>query len=114
MKAKPPKIVIGTPKQLLSVVRDHEYLFSNIRRVVLDEVDKLIPQIPLGLRRLIKKREKNPKPLTLLLAVLQGISKVGIGSHFHSTGGHVVQYRLSPRKVHCKIQSPRNFLITFV
>ena len=76
LKEKPPKIIIGTPKMLLSIIRDHEFLFSNVRRIVADEVDKMLPPIPAGMRDLIKKRERFPKPLTLLLAVIEGIAKV--------------------------------------
>ena len=78
LKESPPKIIIGTPKQLLSVIRDHEFLFSYVRRFVADEIDKMLPPIPMEMRRLIKKREKHPKPLNLLLAVVEGISQVKI------------------------------------
>jgi len=75
LKESPPKIIIGTPKQLLSVVRDHEFLFSNVKRFIADEVDKMLPPIPTGMRWLIRKRERHPKPLTVLLAVIEGIAK---------------------------------------
>eukprot|EP00794_Sanderia_malayensis_P016775 gene16775-18470_t len=75
LKLRQPKIVIGTPKQLLQVVLDHEFLFTGIRRVVTDEIDKMLPSIPLHLKNAIKKRQQNPKALDKLLAVLQGISK---------------------------------------
>ena len=78
LKEKPPKIIIGTPKKLLSVVRDHEFLFSNVKRFVADEVDKMLPPIPTRMRDLIKKRERFPKPLTVLLAIIEGIAKVSI------------------------------------
>lgn len=63
---------------MLSVVRDHEFLFSNVKRFVADEVDKMLPPIPTRMRDLIKKREKFPKPLTVLLAVIEGIAKANI------------------------------------
>eukprot|EP00795_Rhopilema_esculentum_P012942 gene12942-3701_t len=75
LKQKPPKIVIGTPKILLSIIRDHEYLFSNVRRIVTDEIDKMLPPLPKGFKKLLRRREKSPKPLTVLLAVIQGIAK---------------------------------------
>lgn len=37
-----PQIVIGTPKRLVSVLDRHSDLFVNVRRIIIDEVDKVI------------------------------------------------------------------------
>lgn len=75
LKQFPPKIVIGTPKQLLSVVQDHEFLFSNVKRVITDEIDKMFPRMLMSNKKLARKQQKHPKPFNTLLAVLQGITK---------------------------------------
>lgn len=46
MHTPPPDIIIGTPKRILEVANSGISIFKNLRRVVLDEVDKLLPSQP--------------------------------------------------------------------
>ena len=39
----PPGIIIGTPKRLLELVKLEAAMFKFVRRIILDEVDKLLP-----------------------------------------------------------------------
>lgn len=38
-----PNIIIGTPKRVLEVVASESSMFKSLRRIILDEVDKLLP-----------------------------------------------------------------------
>lgn len=43
VRASPPSIIIGTPKRILELVNLEVPMFKFVRRIILDEVDKLLP-----------------------------------------------------------------------
>lgn len=43
VQASPPNIIIGTPKRILELVNLETAMFKSTRRIILDEVDKLLP-----------------------------------------------------------------------
>ncbi|KAK3754834.1 hypothetical protein QZH41_011315, partial [Actinostola sp. cb2023] len=75
--SNPPRIVIGTPKRLLEIVEANESLFHRTKRIVVDEVDKIL--LPLHRRASRKKlisRALHPRPGNMLVDKLAKISKV--------------------------------------
>ena len=66
-----PHILVATPKPLLKLLETNSRDFTHLRRVVLDEVDKML-RLP-GKRTTVKKKvrkELHPRPLTLALKKL--------------------------------------------
>ena len=63
-----PNILIGTPKRVLQLYQDSQSVFKSVRRIVLDEGDKLLQ--PIGERsqwRKRKVRELHPRPGRVLV-----------------------------------------------
>ena len=75
-----PNILIGTPKCLLQMFLEKGTLFRSVRRIVLDEGDKILQ--PLGEHSPWRKRrvrDIHPRPGRLLVeGVLKGKQKVGL------------------------------------
>lgn len=73
LQAEPPNVVIATPKKLLELLNNGTFTVRNLRRVVLDECDKLI--VPLNPQRATwrarLRREKHPRPASLVLNVIR-------------------------------------------
>ena len=73
LQAEPHNIVIATPKKLLELLNNRTFTVRNLRRVVLDECDKLI--VPLNPQRATwrarSRREKHPRPASLVLNVIR-------------------------------------------
>ena len=73
MQAEPPNIVIATPKKLLELLNNRTFTVRNLRRVVLDECDKLVA--PLNPQRATwrarSRRDKHPRPASLVLNVIR-------------------------------------------
>ena len=66
-----PHILIGTPKRILKMLETSEGEFIRLRRLVLDEVDKLL--LPLGKRAPRRKRElreARPRPVAAVVKKL--------------------------------------------
>ncbi|XP_066924226.1 DEAD-box ATP-dependent RNA helicase CshB-like [Clytia hemisphaerica] len=63
-------VVIGTPKRLLEIFETKSGYFRNVRRIVLDEVDKLLP-----IKSLDKIGMAKTKPADKLLAMLTFYNK---------------------------------------
>lgn len=58
-------IIVGTPKRLLEIFEEKNGHFRNVRRIVLDEVDKLLPLKSMG-----KENISKLKPTEKLLSML--------------------------------------------
>ena len=73
LQVESPNVVIATPKKLLELLNDGTFTMKNLRRVVLDECDKLI--VPLNPQRATwrarARREKHPRPATLVLTYIK-------------------------------------------
>ena len=72
-----PLIAIGTPKRLLEIVQKDPLIVHRTRRIILDEVDKIL--LPLKKRSSIKKmtlRENHPRPAKLLVEKIKRHSRV--------------------------------------
>ena len=71
-----PHILIATPKQLVKLLETNAQDFVNLRRLVLDEVDKLllVPQKKASKKKKII-REVHPRPTTLLLTSILGLRR---------------------------------------
>ena len=72
-----PLIVIGTPKRILEIVEKDPSLVLRTKRIVIDEVDKVL--LPLHKRSSTKKltfRVNHPRPATMLLEKILKLSKV--------------------------------------
>ena len=72
-----PLIAIGTPKRLLEIVEKDPLIVHRTRRIILDEVDKIL--LPLKKRSSIKKmtlRENHPRPAKLLVEKIKRHSRV--------------------------------------
>ncbi|XP_031549404.1 DEAD-box ATP-dependent RNA helicase 47A-like isoform X2 [Actinia tenebrosa] len=73
----PPRIVIGTPKRLLEIVEANESLFLKTKRIVVDEVDKiLLPLHKRASQKMITNRVAHPRSGRLLVEKIAQISKV--------------------------------------
>lgn len=73
----PPRIVIGTPKRLLEIVEANESLFQKTKRIVVDEVDKiLLPLHKRASQKTILKRAEHPRSGRLLVEKIAQLSKV--------------------------------------
>ena len=71
-----PHILIGTPKRILKMLEATEGEFIRLRRLVLDEVDKLL--LPLGKRAPRKKRElreTRPRPVAAVMQKLMTVRR---------------------------------------
>lgn len=67
-----PRIIIATPKRLLQVIAADPDLFSGVRRIVLDEVDRMIPPLsPHATIPELKRRELHPRPALVILKLLR-------------------------------------------
>ena len=73
LQAKSPNVVIGTPKKVLEMLNNGTFAVRNLRRVVLDECDKLIaPMNPQRATwRTRERREKHPRPASLVLTYIR-------------------------------------------
>lgn len=73
-KESKPHVLIGTPKRLLQLVEENRDVFHAVRRIVLDEGDKILQ--PLGERapwRKRKVRDSHPRPgKTVVEMILRG------------------------------------------
>ena len=76
-KSSPPKILIGTPKNLLEIVKHNEDMFKSTVRLVLDEVDKMLPPIIPAEKKQVRNRIRHPKPLEHLVPLITEVSQVG-------------------------------------
>ncbi|XP_062510840.1 DEAD-box ATP-dependent RNA helicase CshC-like [Corticium candelabrum] len=71
-----PGIVIGTPKRLMSVIDRHSDLFVNTKRIIIDEVDKVVS--PLKQRagwRKKQSRQWHPRPGTEVAQLIRRVSQ---------------------------------------
>ena len=71
-----PHVLIGTPKRVLQLIDADEKEFVSLRRVVLDEVDKLLL---LAHKRSAKKqavRERHPRPASLIVERLLSLKRM--------------------------------------
>ena len=71
-----PHVLIGTPKRILELLETNLHDFTSLRRLVLDEVDKIL--LPLSKRASAKEkavREIHPRPGSLIVKKLVGLSK---------------------------------------
>lgn len=72
-----PLIVIGTPKRILEIVEKDPSLVHRTKRIVIDEVDKVL--LPLHKKSSIKKltfRENHPRPAKMLVEKILKSSRV--------------------------------------
>lgn len=65
-----PHILIGTPKRVLQLINTNKKEFLSLRRVVLDEVDKLLLLAHKRSARKQAARERHPRPTTLIVEQL--------------------------------------------
>lgn len=71
VRASPPNIIIGTPKRILELVTLEGSMFKSLRRIILDEVDKLLPSqkksqhIKLPFK--VKSHHEHVKPTSLIM-----------------------------------------------
>ena len=71
-----PQIVIGTPKRLVSILDRHSSLFSNVRRIIIDEVDKVVDPLKHHVsQRKQQSRLWHVRPGMEVVQVLQRISR---------------------------------------
>lgn len=71
-----PQIVIGTPKRLVSILDRHSKLFSNVRRIIIDEVDKVVDPLQ---QRVGKRKQQSRlwhiRPGMEVIQILQRVSR---------------------------------------
>ena len=65
-----PRVIIGTPKRLMELMTASPDLFSTVKHIVLDEIDKLIPPEPPS-KKLQKKRHHHVKPALAVVSKLK-------------------------------------------
>ena len=70
-----PHILIGTPKRVLQLIEADKKEFVSLRRVVLDEVDKLLHLAHKRSTRKQAVREKHPRPASLIVEQLLGLKR---------------------------------------
>lgn len=72
-----PLIVIGTPKRLLEIVEKDPLLVHRTKRIIMDEVDKvLLPLKKRSSRKKVVLRENHPRPARLLVEKIREHSRV--------------------------------------
>lgn len=70
-----PHILIGTPKRVLQLIDANKREFVSLRRVVLDEVDKLLLLAHKRSARKQAVRERHPRPASLIVEQLLGLKQ---------------------------------------
>lgn len=73
----PPGIIVGTPKRLLELVKLEAGMFKFVRRIILDEVDKLLPSGQKKVRTFSKKRlflHEHTKPAAAIMRWLVSVN----------------------------------------
>lgn len=70
-----PHILIGTPKRVLELINAEKREFLSLRRVVLDEVDKLLLLAHKRSARKQAVRERHPRPASLIVEQLLGLKR---------------------------------------
>ena len=70
-----PHILIGTPKRVLQLIDMNKKEFASLRRVVLDEVDKLLLLADKRSTRKQAARERHPRPATLIVKELLSLKR---------------------------------------
>lgn len=70
-----PHILVGTPKRVLNLLSSNEKNFTSLRRLVLDEVDKLLLLPNKRSARKQALREIHPRPARLIVEKVLGLSK---------------------------------------
>ena len=92
----PPDIIIGTPKRILEVANSGISIFKNLRRVVLDEVDKLLPSLPK--RKLSHHEHVKPTAVVMEKLLRKNRSKINVQCIASSA---TVNQDLVDKLVHC-------------
>ena len=70
-----PHILIGTPKRVLELINAEKREFLSLRRVVLDEVDKLLLLAHKRSARKQAVRERHPRPASLIIEQLLSLKR---------------------------------------